>query len=181
MRLSLIAAAGLGALVLAGGASAARPQVTLFNLRTDLAHASRNAFGDLQVSKSQTALARRARGATLVRCAGSCTYGDGWLAFKQASALTGRDIASGRAHRVHKATWAVSVKLTRTGIARWASFSRGAARAAKERGVPDALVLAVDGSVAGQPLADQIRLRGTTLEIVGLTRGNAARTAKALR
>jgi hypothetical protein len=181
MRLSLIASVCLGALVLSGSASAATPRIALFDLRTDLAQASRNAFGDLQVSKSRPGLAERAPGATLVRCAGDCTYGNGWLAFKGEPALTDRDIVSAQAHRFHKVLWAVSVKLSPAGMTRWTAFSRRAARAAKERGVPDALVLAVDGSVAGQPLANQIRRSGRTLEIIALSRSDAARTAKALR
>jgi hypothetical protein len=39
----------------------------------------------------------------------------------------------------------------------------------------------VDGSVAGQLLANRIVLKGTTLRVAGLSRSGAARTAKTLR
>src|ERR1700710_2735804 len=69
MRLSrLLPAVLLGALVLAGGASAAGPRFALFDVHTDLAHASHNTFGDVKIWKRQAALVSRANGATLVHC-----------------------------------------------------------------------------------------------------------------
>jgi hypothetical protein len=181
MRLSILACTCLGALVLTAGASAAAPRVALFDLRTDVAQASHNSFGDLRVWKNRAALAKRAPEATLVRCAGSCTFGKGWLAFKRKPALVSGDIASARAYRIRGLTWALSLELTPRGIARWAAFTRRTAKSATEYGIADALVLAVDGSVAGQPLADQIQAKKGTLRIGALDRWNAVRTAKALR
>jgi hypothetical protein len=180
MRLSIIACACLVALSVAAGASAGTPRVALFDLRSDLAPASHNMYGDLRLWKRRPALERRTPGATLVECAGTCTFGKGWLAFRRGPALTGHDVASVRAYRVAGLVWAVSLRLTPAGTARWKAFSRLAARGAAERGIADALVLAVDGSIAGQPLADHLRYARSTLKISGLTRWNAVRTAKAL-
>jgi hypothetical protein len=180
MRLSILACACLGALFLVSGAVAAPPRVAVFDLRTDLAQASRNSFGDLRVAKSRSALEGRAPGATLVQCAGICTYGKGWLAFSAGPALAGSDVASARAYRVRGMVWAVSLKLTPAGTARWATFSRRAAKSAAANGIADALVLAVDGSIAGQPLVSHVRRSASTLLIGGMTRWHAVRTAKAL-
>ena len=83
MRLSrLLPAAVLGALVLAGGASAAAtPHFAVFDVHTDLATASHNVFGDVKIWKRKPALASRTHGATLVHCGSNCTFGAGWLAF----------------------------------------------------------------------------------------------------
>jgi hypothetical protein len=180
MRLSILACACLGALCLAAGASAGTPRVALFDLSTDLAPTSHNTFGDVRVFKSRSALAQRASRATLVHCTGTCTFGKGWLAFRRSPFLTGRDVASARAYRVAGLVWAVSLELKPAAKARWLAFTRHARKSAAERGVPDVLVLAVDGSVAGQPLANHVIRRGSTLKIGGMTRWHAVRTAKAL-
>ena len=186
MRLSILVCACLGALLLnagllTAGASAATSRVAIFDLRTDLAQASHNSFGDLRVWKNRAALAKRAPDATLVRCAGACSFGAGWLAFKRKPALASAHIASARAYRLRGLTWALSLELTPRGVARWTAFSRRTAKSATEYGIADALVLAVDGSVAGQPLADQIQAKKGTLRIGALDRWNAVRTANALR
>jgi preprotein translocase subunit SecD len=173
MRLSFLLAACLGALALCSGASAG---VAIFDVSTSLVPASRNAFGDLQV-RPRAALERRAPGATLVRCKSTCTYGKGWLAFRGRPVLTGRDLVSARAYRVAGPVWSVSMTLRSGGTKRWSAFTHLTAKAAREHGVPDALVLAVDGSVAGQPLANQVVLNGATLRIGGLTRTNAVAIA----
>jgi hypothetical protein len=181
MRLGALLCVCLSAFLLAAGASAGTtPRLALFNISTDLASASRNDFGDLHVSKIRSALAKRAPGAALVRCTGRCTFGDGWLAFSRGPSLASGDVSSGRAVRARDGAWAVTLTLTPRGAVRWAAFSRRAEKSAGARGVPDALVLAVDGSVAGQPLANQVTRTGKTLHIVGLSRANALRTAKAL-
>jgi hypothetical protein len=177
MWLPVLVSVCVGALALSSGASAG---VGLFDLRTDLAPASRNAFGDVHVA-SRAALARKAPTATLVRCTGGCTYGKGWLAFSRRPALASSDVVSARAYRVRGPVWGVALTLTPRGVTRWTAFSRRAAKAARQQGLPDALVLAVDGSVAAQPLANQIVRMRTTLRIAGLDRLNAVRTANALR
>jgi hypothetical protein len=180
MRLSrLLFAALLGALVLAGGASAGTPRFALFDVHTDLAQASHNAFGDVKIWKRQAALASRTGGATLVRCGGACTFGAGWLAFSGAPALSARDVVAAKAHRT-KVGWEVVLTLTPHGWSSWKRFSRQASLSGATRGVPDALVLVLDGDVVAQPLASQVRQGKTTVAIPGLSRANALRAAKLL-
>src|SRR5258705_1122571 len=112
MRLSLLLpAAALAALALAGGASAGTPRFALFNVHSDLATASHNTFGDVKVWKRESALARRAHGATLVRCGGACTFGSGWLAFSQKPALSAGDVVSAKTRRT-KFRWSVVLGLS---------------------------------------------------------------------
>jgi hypothetical protein len=180
MRLSrLLPAAVLGALVLAGGASASTPRFALFDVHTDLAQASHNVFGDVKIWKRQAALASRVNGATLVHCGGACTFGAGWLAFANSPGLSAADVTGAKAYRT-KVGWSVVVTLTPRGVSHWNAFSRRASRSGAKRGVPDALVLVLDGDVVAQPLTDQLRHGKTSVEIPGLSRANALRTAKLL-
>ena len=180
MRLSrLLLAALLGALVLAGGASAGTPRFALFDVHTDLAHASHNTFGDVKIWKRRAALASRARGATLVRCGEACTFGAGWLAFSGAPGLSARDVVAAKAHRT-RVGWEIILTLTPHGWSSWKSFSRQASLSGATRGVPDALALVLDGDIVAQPLASQVRQGKTTVEIPGLSRANARRAAKLL-
>jgi len=144
MRLSrLLLPALLGALVLAGGASAGTPRFALFDVHTNLARASHNAFGDVKIWKGQAALASRAHGATLVRCGGACTFGAGWLAFSGAPALSAPDVVAAKAHRT-KVGWELVLTLTPHGWSSWKRFSRQSSLSGATRGVPDALVLVLD-------------------------------------
>jgi hypothetical protein len=177
VRLSLIAAACLGALALAAGASAGVPRFALFDVHTGLA-ASHNPFGDVKVWKQSSALAARAHGATLVRCGAGCTYGAGWLAFVQAPALSAGDVSAAKARHDARLGWALLLTLTPSGQARFARFDTKATLAGVRRGISDALVLVVDGAIVAQPLQGQLKLAGTTLEVPGFTRANALRTAK---
>jgi hypothetical protein len=180
MRLSLLLpAAALAALALAGGASAATPRFALFNVHSDLAAASHNSFGDVKIWKRESALASRTDGATLVRCGGDCTFGAGWLAFSKKPALSAGDVVSAKTHRT-KSGWSVVLGLNAHGTAAVEAFKRMTALSAKTRGVPDALVLVLDGTIVAQPLADQIHPGKTTVEIPGFSRGNALRAAKLL-
>src|SRR5258705_12506092 len=149
----LLPAAVLGALVLAGGAFAGTPRFALFDVHTDLAHASHNVFGDVKIWKRQTALARRAKGATLVRCGGDCTFGAGWLAFSDGPTLSAGDVKSAKAYRT-KVGWSVVAVLTPRGLSHWQAFSRRAALSSKTRGVPDALAVVLEGSVVPHPPTD---------------------------
>jgi hypothetical protein len=179
MRLHCLLPALLGALVLAGGASAGTPRFALFDVHTDLAHASHNAFGDVKIWKRQAALAGRTGGATVVRCGGACTFGAGWLAFSGAPALTAGDVVAAKAHRT-KVGWSVALTLTAHGKASWKRFARQASLSGATRGVPDALAVVLDGDVVAQPLASQVRQGRTAVELPGLSRSNALRTAKLL-
>jgi hypothetical protein len=177
MRLKLIAAACLGALALAAGASAGTPRLALFDVHTGLAAASHNMFGDVKVWKQSAALAARAHGATLVRCGSGCTYGAGWLAFAHAPALSAGDVSAAKAERIQGA-WTVRFTLTASGRARFTSFDTKASLAGARRGIADALVLVVDGAIVAQPLQSQLKLTGSTLDVPGLTHTNALAAAK---
>lgn len=183
MRLSrLLFAAVLGALVLVGGASAApaaTPGFALFDVHTDLAHASHNAYGDVKIWKRKAALASRVHGATLVHCGSACTFGEGWLAFTAGPALSARDVVAARAFRT-KVGWSVVVTLTARGQSSWKTFSRQASLSSATRGVPDAFAIVLNGDIVAQPLADQVRHGKTSVELPGLSRANALRTAKLL-
>ena len=178
MRLSLLLAICAGALFLAGGATAATPRFALFDVHHDLAHASHNVYGDVKIWKRRTALASRAEGATLVHCGSDCTFGAGWLAFSTAPGLSAGSVSTARTHRT-KVGWSVVLTLTPHGRASWAAFDKRASHSSATRGVPDALVLVLDGDVVAQPLANQVS-DGQTLEIPGLSRANALRVAKLL-
>jgi hypothetical protein len=178
-RSLLLPAVALAALALAGGASAGTPRFALFDVHTDLAAASHNTFGDVKVWKRQSALARRARGATLVRCGGDCTFGPGWLAFSKKPALGAGDVVSATVHRTH-AGWNVVLGLSPKGKARLLSFQRLASLSGKNRGVPDALVLVLDGTIVAQPLASQIGSGTATVAFPGFSHANALRAAKLL-
>jgi hypothetical protein len=180
MRLSrLLPATILGALVLAGGASAGTPRFALFDIDTDLAGPSHNTYGDVKVWKRQAALAGRTRGAALVRCASDCTFGPGWLAFSRAPALSAGDVVAAKARR-SKQGWGVVLTLSPRGWASWKGFSRRAWLSGNTHGVPDALVLVLNGTIVAQPLANHLRQGKTTVEVPGLTRANALRVAKLL-
>jgi hypothetical protein len=133
----------------------------------------------VKVWKRQTALAGRAGRATLVRCGSDCTFGAGWLAFSRKPSLSARDVVSAKTHRT-KSGWSVVLGLSPHGTAAVEAFGRMAALSAKTRGVPDALVLVLDGTIVAQPLADQIRPGKATVEIPGFSRRNALRAAKLL-
>ncbi len=179
MRPTLIAAACLAALALASSAAAGLPRFAVYDVRTNLAAASHNEFGDVKVWTSRAGLAGRAHGATLVRCAGDCTFGAGWLAFVHAPALAAKDVASARA-RHSRAGWTLVLTLTNGGRARFVAFATLAAQRASRRGIADPLALVLDGTIVAQPLESQLRIGKTTLELPGLTRAGAVKAAKLL-
>ena len=177
MRLTLIAAACLGALALVSGASAATPRFALYDVHTDLAAASHNDFGDVKVWTDRSGLAARVDGATLVRCGRDCTYGAGWLAFAHGPALSAGDVASAKARHAHGA-WSVVLTLTARGQTRFAAFDKKATARGARRGVADALALVVDGEIVAQPLENQLKRGKTTLELPGFRRAQALAVAK---
>jgi len=153
--------------------AAPTPRFAVYDLQADLAAASHNEFGDLRVWKQRAALAARAPGATLVHCAAGCRFGDGWLAFAKPPALVANDVAAAKAHRVRGPYWAVTLRMTPRGEGVWTAFARLAAERRARRGLPDVLVVVVNGAVLAQPYADQIGSKGT-LTVGGLTRSAAA-------
>lgn len=179
MRPMLIAAACLAALALASSAAAGLPRFALYDVRTNLAAASHNEFGDVKVWTSRDRLAGRAHGATIVRCGGDCSFGAGWLAFVHAPALAAGDVASAKARHSRRG-WSLVLTLTSSGRARFVAFATRAAQRASHRGIADPLALVLDGAILAQPLASQLRIGKTTLELFGLTRAGAVRAAKLL-
>jgi hypothetical protein len=178
MRLAALLVPVLAALVLAGGA-AASPRFAVFDVRADLARASHNEFGDVKVWQRQAALAKRAKGATLVRCGNVCTFGTGWLAFAKAPALASGDLAGASARPVKNAGWRVELRLTARGEARWRRFAALAAGSQARNGVPDVLVVVARGTVAAQVYANAVGRTGTTLVLTGLTKASAAALVRA--
>jgi len=160
-------------LVFAAPAAAAGPRFGLFDL-SDLAHASRNVYGDVKLSQRVTAL----RG-TVVHCGTGCRFGSGWLAFARGPSLTADDVVSAKAHS-GRIGWSVDLGLTARGKARWTGFSKLAAQRAKSIGFPDVLVVVVDGDIGAVPYANDVRYKNGTLELVGFSRANALRAAKSL-
>jgi len=168
------------ALTLAGPAAAATPRFGLFDLQTDLAKASRNKYGDVRISTSRVGLESRAVGSTLVRCAAGCRFGPGWLALHSGPALSAADVVSVKAHLVRGTNWGLTVRLSAKGQARWRAFAKQANRNAAMRGVPDLLLVVVDGTILAQPYASDVSHKQGTLELDGFTRANARKAAKTL-
>lgn len=181
MRLLLSTALVAAALALAGGAAAA-PGFAVYDLRLDLAHASHNPFGDVKVWRRRDALARRAPGAVLVRCAAGCPFAAGWFAFALPPRLRGSDLAGASAARTGKGPfWTLTLRLTRSGDARWRPLATLLRQRERQRGVPDVLVVVARGRVVAAPFANVVRAGEGTLAIPGLRRADALRAAKLLR
>jgi hypothetical protein len=161
------------ALVFAAPAAAAGPRFGLFDLH-DLARASHNVYGDVKVSKRPASLT-----GTVVRCGTGCRFGAGWLAFAKGPSLSAGDVVSAKAHS-GRIGWSVEVGLNARGQSRWTAFSKVAAQRAKSSGVPDVLVVVVNGSILALPYANDVRHKHGTLELVGFTRAGALLMAKTL-
>jgi hypothetical protein len=165
----LVLLLSLAALALPAGAGAAAPRFALWDLQTDLSHASRNVYGDVQV-KPAPKLAGRG---TVVLCAAWCRFGKGSLAFSATPRLSAADVASARvAYSKHRG-WVVQLTLRRPAVARWRAFVRNVTLGAKRRGVPDVLVVAAGGRVAAAPLATDVTSSGATVTLTGFARGGA--------
>gem|GEM_PF-4803329 len=163
-------AALLASLAVAAPASAATPRFAVLDLH-DLVRASRNAFGDVQTSRT------RPPAPFVVRCGSGCRLGAGWLGFTGrvgpaagqvvfASAVPGRG------------GWSLHLTLSPRGRAAWAAFARAAARREKREGVSDVLAVALGGRVLAVPFASQIAFSGPHLDLPGFTRANARLAAK---
>lgn len=163
-------------LALAGPAAAATPRFALFDLQSDLAHASRNTYGDVQV-KPRAAVAGHG---TLARCAAACRFGNGWLAFRAEPHLAAADVATARSgYSAHKG-WFVALTLRPAAVARWTLFARNVAGGAKMRGVPDVLVVVARGAITALPLATQVSSVHGVVTLTGFSRASARDLAKLL-
>lgn len=167
----------LAALALAGPASAAAPRLAVWDLQSDLAHASRNDFGDVAV-KPRAAVAGKG---TLVRCGAWCRFGSGWLAFGTAPRLATPDLHGVRVVYEKRLGWTVRAALSRPAAARWAHFARLTAERSRRRGVPDVLVVAARGVVVAAPLSSTVHARDGVLVLTGFSRSSAKALAAAAR
>jgi hypothetical protein len=165
------------ALALAAPAAGAVPRFALFDLKSDLAHASRNAFGDVRV-RPRAALAGRG---TRVECGAWCRFGAGWLAFSGRPHLAPPDVAAAGLRYSPRRGWTVRLALRPGARVRWAAFVRGLDESARLAGVPDVLVLVADGRVAATPLASQVSTARGVVTIAGFTKASATAVARALR
>ena len=164
-------------LSLAGPAAAAGPRFALFDLQTDLSHASRNPYGDVQVRP----LAKVAGTGTVVRCGSSCRFGSGWLAFHAAPHLSAADVSAATARYSKRLGWSVALALRPRAAARWSLFAKHVAAGTKLRGVPDVLIVVAGGEVAASPFATQVSSAHGTVTLTGFSRASATALAKLLR
>lgn len=167
------------ALVVAAPAAAAEPRFGVYDLSVDVAPASHNDFGDIRVASSKASLARRAHGATLVRCGSDCRLGVGWIAFARPSQLRAGDIRSAVAGK-SSFGWAVTVQLSARGVSAWAAVRRAALAREKRKGVPDVFAVVLDGTIHALPYAAAVHEQGRSLELGGFTRAGARAAAKLL-
>ena len=174
-----VLAAACVALVLAAPASAAGPRFGLFDLDADLAKASHNVYGDVLVVRSAAALARRAPGAILVRCAAGCRLGSGWLAFAKAPRLDSTGLSAATAAPGVRG-WSVKLTLTARGRTIWLQTSRAAAAKAKRTGLPVVYAVVIDGAIVALPFSSDVRQEAGTLELPGFTKTGAEKAARLL-
>jgi len=167
----------LVALALASPAAAATPRFGLFDLNSDLSHASRNEFGDIKLAKRPGALP-----GIVVRCATGCRFGyggAGWLAFSKPPSLRAGDVRGATAS-LGRVGWSLHLRLTARGLARWTALARAAHGRQRSLGVPDVFVVVVDGAIVAAPFANEIRAKGGSVELVGFHRADARLAAKLL-
>lgn len=162
---------------LAGAAAAAGPRFALFDLQSDLSHASRNPYGDVRVRP----LAQVAGKGTLVRCGASCRFGSGWLVFRAAPHLSAADVSAAHAGYSKRLGWNVALALRPAAAARWRLFAKHVAAGTKLRGVPDVLVVVAGGQVAASPFATQVSSASGTVTLTGFSRSSATALARLLR
>lgn len=162
----------LGALAFAAPA-AASPGFALFDLH-DLAKASKNEYGDVKVTRGQPAAP------FVVRCAGDCRFGAGWLGFVGTVGPRGGEVVSASS-RAGPIGWSLRLRLTRRGRSAWLAYRHLADRRARRDGVADVLAVAVAGRILAVPLANQVRLaKSGVLDVPGFTRAGARAAAKTL-
>src|SRR3954453_9304271 len=137
MSVMRVAAVVVVLLLISAPAAVAAPRFALWDLQSDLAHASRNPYGDVAV-KPLAAL--RGKG-TVVRCATWCRFGDGWLAFSQRPRLSAADGTRATGRYAEGQGWTVRISLRPSARTHWSAFARNVTSQAKLRGVPDVLVV----------------------------------------
>lgn len=173
MRLLVVT---LAALTLAGPAAAATPSFGVFDLQSDLAAASHNAYGDV-AAKPRAAVAGHG---TLAHCGAWCRFGKGWLAFAVKPALSHRDVSSAKLRYTKHLGWTVVLSLHPAAQSRWAAFARRIAFTAKHRGVPDVLVVVARGEIAAAPLSTEVAAAHGGLTLSGFSRASARALVAAL-
>jgi hypothetical protein len=164
-------------LAVAPAASAAAPRFAVYDLQTDLAHASRNPYGDVQV-RPHAALAGKG---TLVRCGTWCRFGPGWLAFRATSRLAPGGVSRASVRYTKHKGWTVQLALNRPAAASWTRLARQLKAGARLRGVPDVLVVTVGDRIAAAPFATQVTASGGTLTLTGFSRASAKALENALK
>ena len=174
-RLSVLLA--LAALTLPAAASAATPRFAVYVLQTDLAHASRNTYGDVQV-KPRAAVAGKG---TVVECADWCRFGAGWLAFHGGARLAAGEVSAATARYTKHKGWTVALTLSPGAAAKWTRLAATLKAGAKLRGVPDVLVVVAGGQVAAAPYATQVTAAGGVLTLTGFSRASAKALATNIR
>jgi hypothetical protein len=170
MRDVRLVATVLVALCCAAPAAAAGPRFGFYDLH-DLAKGSRNAYGDLQVTRGRPAAP------VVVRCAAGCRFGSGWLGFEHAVGPAFGDVAAAAA-APGRIGWSVKLGLSARGQSRWRTYLRAAKRRDRQAGVPDVLAVVVDGRILAAPFANQLRLVGGRLDVPGFSRAEARAAAK---
>jgi hypothetical protein len=164
------------ALALAAPAAASTPSFGVFDLQSDLAAASHNAYGDV-AAKPRVAVAGHG---TLAECASWCRFGKGWLAFAVKPALTRADVTAAHVQYSKHLGWTVVVSLHPAAQSRWAAFARRVAFAGKHRGVPDVLVVVARGQIAAAPLSTEVTAAHGDLTLAGFSRASAKALVSAL-
>lgn len=177
MSVMRVAAVVVALLLISAPAAAAAPRFALWDLQSDLAHVSRNPYGDVAV---KPLAAVRGKG-VLVRCGTWCRFGDGWLAFSQEPRLATRDIAGATVRYSKRQGWTVRLSLRSSSRTRWSTFARNATSQATLKGVPDVLVVVAGGQVAASPLATQVSSSpGGVVTLTGFSQASATALAKLL-
>jgi hypothetical protein len=173
MRLLVVT---LSALALAGPAVAATPSFGVFDLQSDLAAASHNAYGDV-AAKPRNAVAGHG---TLAHCGSWCRFGNGWLAFAVKPALSRGDVSAVRVRYSKHMGWTVVVSLHAGAQRRWAAFAQRVAAVGRERGVPDVLVVVAGGEIAAAPLSTEVVAAHGGVTLSGFSRASAKALVSAL-
>jgi preprotein translocase subunit SecD len=174
MRLLAIS---IATLALAAPAAAATPAFGVFDLQSDLAAASHNAYGDVAV-KPRAAVEGHG---LLAHCGSSCRFGSGWLAFGVKPALSRSDVTAARVQSSKGMGWMVVLSLRPAAQSRWAAFARRVAFAGKHRGVPDVLIVVARGEIAAAPLSTEVTTAHGGVTLSGFSRASARALASALR
>jgi len=158
-------------------ASAASPRFALYDLQSDLSHASRNVYGDVEV-KPRADLTGKG---TVVRCAAWCRFGSGWLAFASAARLDPADVSAPVVRYNKHKGWTVRLTLGHAAAVKWTRLAANLEADTKINGVPSVLVVVAAGQVAAAPYSTQVSATGGVLTLTGFSRASAKALAAQLR